>query len=59
MASPERTHWIPSARAYPHELDVVRRAAAAEGVKVAEYIRAVLVPAAKRRVAREERETGR
>jgi uncharacterized protein (DUF1778 family) len=50
--SPERTAWLPSVRAYPWERELLVRAASAEQVKVSEYIRRVLVDAAKRRVAR-------
>lgn len=55
MESPERTAYLPSVRAYPWERETVVQAAAAEGVKVSEYIRRVLVDAARRRLAREAR----
>jgi uncharacterized protein (DUF1778 family) len=55
MESPERTAWLPSIRAYPWERDLLLRAAQAEQVKVSEYIRRVLVDAARRRLAKAER----
>ncbi len=50
--APERTEWLPSVRAYPWERDLLLRAAGLDQVKVSEYIRAALVAAARRRVAR-------
>jgi uncharacterized protein (DUF1778 family) len=53
MERPERTAWLPSVRAYPWERDLLVRAAAAEQVRVSEYIRQVLVASARRRVGKE------
>jgi len=56
MESPERSSHLPTVRCYPWERETVVRAAAAERIKVSEYIRSVLVDAARRRVAKAERE---
>lgn len=55
IESPERTAYLPSVRAYPWERETVVRAAQSEGVKVSEFIRRVLVDAARRRLAKTER----
>ena len=52
MDTPERTAWLPSVRAYPWERELLVAAAAAEQIKVSEFIRAELVRAARRRLAR-------
>jgi hypothetical protein len=49
--SPQRTGWLPSVRVYPWERDLLLAAASAERVKVSEYIRQVLLAAARRRLA--------
>ena len=56
MESPERTAYLPSVRAYPWERELLVRAAAVEQVKVSEFIRRVLVEAARRRVAKADRQ---
>ena len=56
MESPERTAYLPSVRAYPWERELLIRAAATEQVKVSEFIRRVLVEAARRRVAKADRQ---
>lgn len=56
MESPERTAYLPSVRAYPWEREAVVQAAAAEEIKISEFIRRVLVDSARRRLARVERE---
>ena len=55
MESPERTAYLPSVRAYPWERELLIRAAETEQVKVSEFIRRVLVEAARRRVAKADR----
>lgn len=50
---PERTAWLPSVRVYPWERAALVRAAGLEKVKVSEYVRSVLVSAARRRIAKE------
>jgi hypothetical protein len=55
MESPERTVYLPSVRAYPWERELLLRAAAADQVKVSEYIRRVVVDSARRRIARADR----
>ena len=55
MQSPDRTAWLPSVRAYPWERELLVRAAEVEQVKVSEFIRRVLVDAARRRVAKADR----
>lgn len=55
MKSPERTKYLPSVRVYPWQRELLMQAAEAEQVKVSEYIRRVLVDAARRRVARANR----
>ena len=56
MESPERTAYLPSVRAYPWERELLVRAATIEQVKVSEFIRRVLVEAARRRVAKADRQ---
>ena len=55
MESPQRTGWLPSVRVYPHERELLEEARKLERVKMSEFIRRVLLDAAKRRVARAER----
>lgn len=54
MESPQRTAWLPSVRVYPWERSLLVRAAELEQVKVSEYVRTILVAAARRRLARED-----
>jgi uncharacterized protein (DUF1778 family) len=53
--SPERNAWLPSVRVYPWERSLLDEARALERVKMSEFIRRVLVDAARRRVARADR----
>lgn len=53
--SPERTAWLPSVRVYPWERQMLEEARELERVKMSEFIRRVMVDAAKRRVSRTER----
>jgi uncharacterized protein (DUF1778 family) len=54
--SPQRSAWLPSVRVYVWERELLDRAAEHEGVKMAEFVRAVLLSAARRRLARAEPE---
>jgi hypothetical protein len=53
--SPERTAWLPSVRVYPWERILLEEAQQLEQVKMSEFIRRVMVDAARRRVARSDR----
>ena len=55
MESPERTAYLPSVRAYPWERELLVRASGAEKIKVSEYLRRVVVDAARRTIARADR----
>ena len=55
MESPERTAYLPSVRAYPWERELLVRASVAEKIKVSEYLRRVVVDAARRTITRADR----
>jgi len=52
MEFPQRTGWLPSVRVYPHERELLEEARKLERVNMSEFIRRVLLNAARRRVAR-------
>jgi hypothetical protein len=56
IESPQRTAWLPSVRVYGWEREVLNQACRAEGVKLSEFIRRVLVDVSRRRIAREHKE---